>query len=141
MRPIPSLVLRGEETFADAFHRADGSPWQYFLVSQGIRGWSLVTREQLAWQVNKGEGDARLEGLPESTRLPWLHPDQHLDDALRRVGDWPVLPVVNRAYFQKLEGIVSLSDILNTFGVISGKAGASVVHDGATSGERDRAPG
>ncbi len=86
----------------------DGSPWKYFLVNQGIRGWSLVTREQLAWQVNKGESDARLEDLPESTRLPWLHPDQHLDDALRRVGDWPALPVVSRADFQKLEGIVSL---------------------------------
>jgi CBS domain len=65
--------------------------------------------------VSKGEGDARLESLPESTRLPWLDPDQHLEDALRCVGDWPKLPVVSRADFQKLEGIVSLSDILNAF--------------------------
>ena len=138
MRPIPSLVLRGEETFADALHRVDGLSGQHFLVNQGNRGWSLVTREQLAWQVSKGEGDARLEGLPENTRLPWLHPDQHLDDALRRVGDWPVLPVVSRADFQKLEGIVSLSDILNAF-VISGKARVSVGHSGDTSGDKGRA--
>jgi chloride channel protein, CIC family len=123
MRPIPSLVLRGEESFKDALRRVDAAPEQYFLVNQALRGWSLVTREQLRWQVDKGDADARLEALPETTRLPWLHPDQHLDDALRRVGDWPALPVVSRADFQRLEGIVSLSDILKTFGVVSGKAG------------------
>jgi chloride channel protein, CIC family len=141
MRPIPSPVLRGEETFADALRRVDGSPAQYFLVNQGIRGWSLITREQLGSQVSKGDGDMRLEGLPDSTRLPWLHPDQHLDDALRRVGDWPVLPVVSRVDFQRLEGIVSLADILSAFGVISGKTIASVAQAGDTSGEKDRSSG
>jgi hypothetical protein len=68
----------------------------------------------------------RLESLPQNTRLPWLHPDQHLDDALRRVGDWPVLPVVSRADSQKVQGIISLSDILDAFGVTSRKAGASM---------------
>jgi chloride channel protein, CIC family len=135
MRPIPSLVLHGEERFADALRRVDGSPGQFFLVSQGMRGWSLITREQLGWQVSKGEGDARLEGLPESTRLPWLHPDQRLDDALRRVGDWPALPVVSRADFQKLEGIVSLSDILDAFGVVS-REGANVTYNGDRAGEK-----
>jgi len=141
MRPIPSLVLRGEETFADAFRRVEAEPEQYFIVNQGIRGWSLVTREQLRWQASKEEGDSRLESLPESTRLPWLHPDQPLDDALCRVGDWPALPVVSRADFQKLEGIVSLSDILSAFGVISGKAGARVARLGSLSEEKGRAVG
>jgi chloride channel protein, CIC family len=141
MRPIPSAVLRGEETLADALHRVEAAPGHYFLVNQGIRGWGLVTREQLRWQVGKGEADMRLESLPESTRVPWLHPDQHLDDALRRVGDWPALPVVRRADFQKLEGIVSLSDILNAFGVVSGKARASVALGEDTSGEKDRSSG
>ena len=52
--------------------------------------------------------------LPNET-LPRLHPDQALDDALRRLGDWPLLPVVNRANFRKLEGVVSLTDILQAY--------------------------
>ena len=59
---------------------------------------------------------APLSSLPQSTRLPWLHPDQTLDEALRRIGDWPLLPVVSRADLRKLEGTVSLSDILNLYG-------------------------
>lgn len=128
MRPVVSPVLRSEESFADALRRSEASTEQHFLVNQGVRGWSLVMLEQLRWQVSDGKGDMRLESLPQNTRLPWLHPDQHLDDALRRVGDWPVLPVVSRADFQKLQGIVSLSDILDAFGVTSRKTGSSAAH-------------
>jgi len=31
------------------------------------------------------------------------------------VGDWPLLPVVNRADLSKLEGIITLADILRAF--------------------------
>jgi CBS domain-containing protein len=52
--------------------------------------------------------------LPE-TPLPHLHPDQSLDVALRRLGDWPLLPIVNRADYRKLEGVVTLPDILEAY--------------------------
>jgi hypothetical protein len=47
----------------------DGLPVQYFLVNQRIRGWSLVTREQLAWQAKfyenftRGIGSAKAFGF------------------------------------------------------------------------------
>jgi len=40
---------------------------------------------------------------PSQKTLPHLHPDHVLEEALRRLGDLPVLPVVNRANFSKLE--------------------------------------
>ena len=52
--------------------------------------------------------------LPQEP-LPYLHPDQLLAEALRRLGDWPLLPVVNRADFRKLEGVVGLPDILAAY--------------------------
>jgi CBS domain-containing protein len=35
-----------------------------------------------------------------------------LDTALRYVELWPLIPVVNRARFRKLEGVISERDIL-----------------------------
>jgi len=47
--------------------------------------------------------------------------DQELDLALERMGanQIEVLPVVSRADVHKLEGIVTLQDILNSYGVSS----------------------
>jgi chloride channel protein, CIC family len=47
--------------------------------------------------------------------LPLVFPDESLEEALRWAGDWPVLPVVNRADLGKLEGVLTLSDILRAF--------------------------
>jgi CBS domain-containing protein len=50
-------------------------------------------------------------------RLPLIHvhPDHALDVALRGLGRTPFLPVVNRADFRRLEGVVSLQDILKAY--------------------------
>jgi chloride channel protein, CIC family len=47
--------------------------------------------------------------------LPLVFPDESLEDALRWAGDWPVLPVVNRADLGKLEGVLTLAAILKAF--------------------------
>lgn len=47
--------------------------------------------------------------------LPHLHPDHVLEGALLRLGDLPLLPFVNRADFRKLEGVVTLAGILETY--------------------------
>lgn len=55
---------------------------------------------------------AQLEGKGP---LPLVFPDESLEEALRWAGDWPVLPVVSRADLGKLEGILTLADILKAF--------------------------
>ena len=47
--------------------------------------------------------------------LPMIFPDEALEEVLRWAGDWPVLPVVNRADLGKLEGVLTLPDILRAF--------------------------
>ena len=44
--------------------------------------------------------------------IPDLHPDHPLEMALRYVDRWPLVPVVSRADFGKLEGVISQRDIL-----------------------------
>ncbi|HLI30919.1 MAG TPA: chloride channel protein, partial [Terriglobia bacterium] len=115
MQPLSGPVLRSDYTFAEALKKVSGLPEQHFLVNNGARGWSAVTQEMLRWQVDEGKGGERLATLPPETRLTWLHPDQTLDVALRVIGDSPVLPVVNRANQEWVEGVITLQDILNSY--------------------------
>ena len=107
-------VLRAGETVGEALRRVEGSPEQYFLVDQGSRGWSGVSREMLEWEARQGRADMPLLKLPDRLRLPFLHPDQPLDAALRQIGDHPLLPVVSRTDLH-LEGIVTLKDVLRAY--------------------------
>ena len=66
------------------------------------------------------EGAAKpLEELVGSLVFPHVHPDQGLDLALERMGanQIEILPVVSRADVHKLEGIVTLRDVLDSYGV------------------------
>ena len=47
--------------------------------------------------------------------LPHVHPDHSVEEALRRLGDLPFLPVVNRANFLQLEGVVGLQEVLQAY--------------------------
>jgi predicted transcriptional regulator len=49
----------------------------------------------------------------------WVHTDHSLNMALDRMGanQLDILPVVNRANVHKLEGIVTLHDVLRLYGV------------------------
>jgi hypothetical protein len=52
-------------------------------------------------------------------RLPYLHPDYPLEMALRYVYQTPLVPVVSRADFRKLEGLISSEAVLNKYRVVS----------------------
>jgi chloride channel protein, CIC family len=48
--------------------------------------------------------------------LPSLFPDLPLDAALRFVQTYPMIPVVNRANPQRLEGIISSQSVFAKYG-------------------------
>lgn len=115
MRPVMEPVLLGAETFGEAQQKVNGLSERHFLVNQGNGAWSSVTREMLERRTAQGQGEQPLSSLASGARLPWLHPDQTLDIAMRVIGDRPLLPVLNRADFGKLEGVLSLDDILKAY--------------------------
>jgi hypothetical protein len=53
-----------------------------------------------------------LNSILPARRAPYLHPDQDLDTALRWVNEWAIVPVVSRADFRRLEGVLSQQDVL-----------------------------
>ena len=62
---------------------------------------------------------ASLRSATADHDFPHVHSDQGLDFALERMGTnrIEILPVVSRADVHKLEGVVTLRDVLDSYGV------------------------
>jgi len=77
---------------------------------------SLATLERACTERTPA---ARLGDLVDAHAFPHVHADQPLDLALERMGaaGLDLLPVVSRSDMNKLEGIINLEDLLNSFGV------------------------
>ena len=63
----------------------------------------------------EGKGELSLNSLFTARQVAYLHPDHSLDMALRYVDRWPLIPVVSRVDFRKLEGVVSQQDVLRRY--------------------------
>ena len=79
----------------------------------------MLTRETLECAFVDGRKEQPLKDLVETLQVPHLHTDHPLHLALERMSTYhlDVLPVVHRADIHKLEGVVTLPDVLNAYGV------------------------
>jgi len=98
---------------------------QVFLVltlvivvdERGLLG--MVKRSDLEMAAQDGETEESVEELLQRGEFPHLHTDHSLSTALDRMGSAAidVLPVVSRANVRELEGITTLQDALEHYGV------------------------
>jgi len=114
----PTASLPSELTVREALERIRSSEFRTWLVTdrRGLVG--VVNLSTLELEMAEG-ADKRLGELVDGPVFPHVHPDQGLDLALERMGanQLEVLPVVSRADVHKLEGIVTLRDVLSSYGV------------------------
>jgi CIC family chloride channel protein len=125
MRPLRTPQLTGEEPAKVALRELEQStePLLLFRSLDGV--WRGVTRKKLAEMADQGDSELPLKAAAAQNSLaPLLHPDHPLDTALRHIYDWPLLPVVHRADPAQLQGVVSLSDILNAYRRAAGVPGS-----------------
>jgi len=78
----------------------------------------VINLSRLEQEVGES-ADKKVGEILNSLSFPHVHADQGLDLALERMGtnQIEVLPVVSRADVHKLEGIVTLHDVLDSYGV------------------------
>lgn len=119
MQIAPAPVLEDHEIVADAHHRVQQSQADLYLVRLHPTGWTTVTQELLNRLAHEGKGEMTLGTALPTGRLPYLHPDLPLEMALRYVYQSPLVPVVSRADFGKLEGVISRDAVLNKYTVVS----------------------
>jgi len=119
MRPYAGPFLRDEDRVVDALRRAEDSAVDFLLLPGANGVWRGFRKEALQKLAQEGQADMLLGIAVTENTLPWVHPDQPLEVALREIGDWPLLPVVHRADLRKLEGVLSLANILEAYRVAS----------------------
>jgi CIC family chloride channel protein len=110
-----------EHTRASEHHIWPVTEKNYFL--------GMLTKETLECAFVDGRKEQPLKNFVEAPQVPHLHTDHPLHLALERMSTYhlDVLPVVHRADIHKLEGVVTLPDVLNAYGVngISGSTNSS----------------
>jgi CIC family chloride channel protein len=113
-----SEALPAEITVREALERARSSAVRTWLVTdrRGVVG--VINLSWLERELTEG-ADKTLGELVDALVFPHVHADHGLDLALERMGanQIEMLPVVNRANVHKLEGIVTLRDVLDAYGV------------------------
>ncbi|HUG55134.1 MAG TPA: chloride channel protein [Vicinamibacteria bacterium] len=111
MRPWAGTILPVTATVSQVMELSGGEAL-VLLGGDGLR-WHAVRREQLRRLAE--EGQQQRTAADAENRLAHLHPDQPLESALRLLRDSPVLPVVHRADFGQLVGVVALEDVLRAY--------------------------
>jgi len=114
-------VLKADMTVAEALEgirSSEYTAWPVIDDHGGLIGVLSFGKVQQA-AAAMGPEPKRLKELIDGGDFPHLHMDQPISVALERLGASKVnaLPVVNRANIHKLEGIVTLKDILTLYGI------------------------
>ena len=124
-------VLRAAEleiTVREALEQAPSSEFRTWLVTdrRGVIG--VINLSRLERELTEG-ADKKLAELVDALVFPHVHADQGLDLALERMGvsQIEILPVVSRADVHKLEGIVTLRDVLDAYGVSRARFGLRLI--------------
>ena len=114
----PHLVLAGDWKAKESFEKARGSDSRVLPV-MGDRGFLGMLRLKDLEKAAEEGSQTRIEDLLPKDEFPHLHGDHSLSAALDRMGAarLDVLPVVSRANVRELEGIVTLRDVLDHYGV------------------------
>lgn len=112
--------LPSELTVREALQQADSSAFRTWLVvgSSGVVG--VINRPTLEHEFAK-DPNQELRNIVSALNFPHVHSDQNVDLALERMGSnqLEILPVVSRADVHMLEGIVTLRDVLDSYGISS----------------------
>jgi CIC family chloride channel protein len=115
MRQLDAPILDSRESVLQANERIQQSASDFFLVRFNPSGWRSVTRQLLRTSLSEGKAELTLGSILSTHPLPVLHPDLPLDVALRYVNQTDVVPVVSRADFGELEGVISSEDVLSRY--------------------------
>ena len=112
-------ILAAQITVGEALEKTQSSQSNSWPVidERGVVG--IVSRSTLQHALAEGAVTRRLTELVDLPDFPHVHMDQSLHFALERMGaaQLDTLPVVSRADVHKLEGIVALQDVLDSYGV------------------------
>lgn len=114
----PSETLPAGLTVREAIAAAANSRFQSWIVTEDQKVLGTINLSSLRGKLSE-DNSKTLRDLVKGLDFPHLHADHSLDLALERMGanQLQVLPVVSRADVHNLLGIVTLRDVLDSYGL------------------------
>ncbi|MGH9717881.1 MAG: chloride channel protein [Candidatus Acidiferrales bacterium] len=112
MRADGAFVVRPNEPLADLSGKADAQKDLPVLLRVRMGEWRLLDKEDLQRLASDGATPHTASEVKSKGPLPLLFPDEPIEEAVRWLGDWPVIPVVSRANLGQLEGVLTFPDVL-----------------------------
>jgi CIC family chloride channel protein len=115
----PRQIFSAQMSVQDAFEQARTSQFHIWPVADKAYFLGILTMETLEHALADGRRAQPLNSIMETLQVPHVHTDHPLHLALERMSTYhlDVLPVVHRADIHKLEGVVTLRDLLDSYGV------------------------
>ena len=115
LQPPNVPVVQGRDGIAAVSAVVNESRAAAFLVRLADGSWYAMTANELNGAAAALSPETPVEELVKSDRVPTLFPDLPLDNALPYFPRWPILPVLNRASRETLEGVITLNGILKRY--------------------------
>jgi CIC family chloride channel protein len=115
----PTEVLTAEMRVREAVAQVRASRLRSWPVTANGKVVGVLSRTKLERALEEGAGEKKLGELVEVLDFPHVHRDHALHIALERMSaaELELLPVVSRADIHTMEGIVTLRDVLGSYGV------------------------
>jgi CIC family chloride channel protein len=112
-------ILPAQMRVEDAIEQTRPGKLRNWPVADNGYFLGILDRETLECASVDGRREQPLATFVETLHVPHLHTDHALHLALDRLSKYhlDVLPVVNRADIHKLEGVITLSAVLDAYGI------------------------
>jgi len=114
MRPRPAIILDSQRAVPDAWTTVQATNDEYFLVRRPSNSVAVMARADLK-SLMDAEDVRPLEETQTLAVVPYLHPDEDLQVALRQATNYPLVPVLSRANVSRILGVIALADIMETY--------------------------
>jgi len=118
MRNSPQ-ILSAQMSVEDAVEQIRSGRFRIWPVADKGYFLGIISRETLECALGDGRKEQPVTSLVDTLHIPHVHTDQALHLALERMSKYrlDVLPVVHRADLHKLEGVVTLPDVVDAYGI------------------------
>jgi len=114
MRPRPAIILDSQKPVPEAWSLVQATNEEYFLVRRPSKSVAALSRRDLKKLMDSGE-QRSLEEAQTLSVVPYLHPDEDPQVALRQATNYPLVPVLSRANVSRILGVIDLADIMDAY--------------------------
>ena len=117
MRRARDRVVTNEVSVSDALATLDGLGEQALLVEVRYGQWRWIDRRDLQRALDLGRGALSVKEGVRARPLVRTHADVPMDQVMRKLAVYPVLPVASRMNPNYMVGSLTLDDIHRAYGI------------------------